>query len=174
MQPFATLKLDVHFLPQMKAQDSRIILKIIYKWLVTGNLQGKTYARLMYCPVLESTNISSPIFTNNGTLTTAPVSTVAGFDPPATRFHFSNSQLKKLNEIWRRRRWNRGEEVGKEGPHDWNLLKSQMSPVPFGIQTLPHSFIVANTMDKSEKVHFLFNFCIPLMKMQRRRFQMSH
>lgn len=38
----------------------------------------------MYCPVLVSTNISSPVFTNNGTLTTAPVSRVAGFDPPGS------------------------------------------------------------------------------------------
>jgi hypothetical protein len=48
----------------------------------------------MYCPVLESTNISSPIFTNNGTLTTAPVSRVAGFDPPANKISF----LKQLAE----------------------------------------------------------------------------
>lgn len=41
-----------------------------------------TYARLMYCPVLVSTSISSPMFTNRGTFTTAPVSSVAGFDPP--------------------------------------------------------------------------------------------
>jgi len=47
---------------------------------------------LMYCPVLVSTKISSPILTNNGTLTTAPVSRVAGFDPPANKIAF----LKQL------------------------------------------------------------------------------
>lgn len=36
----------------------------------------------MYCPDLVSTSISSPIFTKSGTLTIAPVSRVAGFDPP--------------------------------------------------------------------------------------------
>lgn len=47
------------------------------------------YARFMYCPVLVSTNISSPIFINNGTKTTAPVSRVAGFvPPPAITFPF--------------------------------------------------------------------------------------
>jgi len=39
----------------------------------------------MYCPVLESTNISSPTFTKSGTLTTAPVSSVAGFVPPVNQ-----------------------------------------------------------------------------------------
>ena len=64
---------------------------------MTGNLQGKTYARLMYCPVLVSTKILSPIFTNNGTLITAPVSTVAGFDPPANKilFHKQLAREKK-------------------------------------------------------------------------------
>jgi hypothetical protein len=40
------------------------------------------YARLMYWPVLESTKTSSPKFTKEGTVTTAPVSSVAGFVPP--------------------------------------------------------------------------------------------
>lgn len=58
----------------------------------------------MYCPVLESTNISSPIFTNNGTLTTAPVSRVAGFVPPANKISF----LKQLAR-------ERGRKTGKMG-----------------------------------------------------------
>ena len=33
-----------------------------------------------------------------------------------------------------------------------------MSPVPFGIQTLPHSFIVANTMDKSDTSTLFIQF----------------
>jgi len=40
------------------------------------------YALFIYCPVLESTRISSPMFTKEGTVTTAPVSRVAGFVPP--------------------------------------------------------------------------------------------
>lgn len=39
----------------------------------------------MYWPVLVSTSISSPMLTNKGTFTTAPVSRVAGFEPPATK-----------------------------------------------------------------------------------------
>lgn len=52
------------------------------------NSKSKTHALLMYCPVLVSTNISAPMLTNNGTLTTAPVSRVAGFVPPVTRNSF--------------------------------------------------------------------------------------
>src|SRR5918999_5004098 len=39
-------------------------------------------ARAMYSPVRVSTLFFSPISTNSGTLTTAPVSRVAGFLPP--------------------------------------------------------------------------------------------
>jgi hypothetical protein len=66
--------------------------------LVTGELWCKNHARLMYCPVLVSTKISSPILTNNGTLTTAPVSRVAGFDPPANKIAF-------LKQLASERRW---------------------------------------------------------------------
>lgn len=45
------------------------------KWL-------HTLTRFMYWPVRVSTWMESPIFTNRGTLTPAPVSVVAGFDPP--------------------------------------------------------------------------------------------
>jgi hypothetical protein len=48
------------------------------------------YARFIYCPVLESTRISSPTFTKEGTVTTAPVSRVAGFVPPTK---YSNSMI---------------------------------------------------------------------------------
>lgn len=44
----------------------------------------------MYIPVLVSTKISSPMLTKSGTVTTAPVSTVAGFDPP-THIHQTSS-----------------------------------------------------------------------------------
>ena len=39
-------------------------------------------ARETYSPVRVSTLITSPICTNNGTRTTAPVSSVAGLPPP--------------------------------------------------------------------------------------------
>lgn len=58
------------------------------------NLGQEAYARLIYCPVLVSTNISSPIFTNSGTLTTAPVSSVAGFDPPDRKVSDFRSKYK--------------------------------------------------------------------------------
>lgn len=65
---------------------------------MTGNLLNRDYARLMYCPVLVSTRISSPILTNNGTLTTAPVSRVAGLDPPAKQDFISQTvtQIKEM------------------------------------------------------------------------------
>jgi hypothetical protein len=62
----------------------------------------------MYCPDLVSTSISSPIFTKSGTLTIAPVSRVAGFDPPpAIIFHLQlvlqvnarQRAIKKHNRI---------------------------------------------------------------------------
>ena len=57
------------------------------------------YARFIYWPVLESTRISSPTFTKDGTVTTAPVSRVAGFVPPTKvqqehYFNFHNSIRK--------------------------------------------------------------------------------
>ena len=48
------------------------------------------YALFIYCPVLESTRISSPTFTKEGTVTTAPVSRVAGFVPPTK---YSNNMI---------------------------------------------------------------------------------
>ena len=49
----------------------------------------------MYWPVLVSTSISSPVLMNSGTFTTAPVSSVAGFDPPAIHYDFENARTEK-------------------------------------------------------------------------------
>jgi len=50
----------------------------------------------MYWPDLVSTIISSPIFTKRGTLTIAPVSSVAGFDPPpVNQISFTVSSTRK-------------------------------------------------------------------------------
>jgi len=45
----------------------------------SSNLKSSSilHARFMYCPVLESTRKSSPAFTKEGTVRTAPVSRVA-------------------------------------------------------------------------------------------------
>ena len=48
------------------------------------------YALFIYCPVLESTRISSPTFTKEGTVTTAQVSRVASFVPPTK---YSNNMI---------------------------------------------------------------------------------
>ena len=48
------------------------------------------YALFIYCPVLESTRMSSPTFTKEGTVTTAQVSRVASFVPPTK---YSNNTI---------------------------------------------------------------------------------
>jgi hypothetical protein len=51
----------------------------------------------MYDPARVSIIISSPIFTNRGTCMTPPVSTVAGFDPPAIQ---SETTWKQFLKVW--------------------------------------------------------------------------
>jgi len=59
-----------------------ITIKKVVRKFYSDYIFSSYYTLFMYSPVLVSILILSPMFTNKGTCTTAPVSTVAGFEAP--------------------------------------------------------------------------------------------
>lgn len=82
------LQLHNSVIPQRKKKRKKKAKTLCWEDSIQQKLP---YARFVYWPVRVSTKISSPVFTNNGTFMTAPVSRVAGFDPPAICILFTQT-----------------------------------------------------------------------------------
>lgn len=82
-----SLNSNIAYFAYTYKNDYNIALSVLIRFVDT------VHARFMYIPVLVSTKISSPMLTKSGTVTTAPVSTVAGFDPPIHIHHTSSLDI---------------------------------------------------------------------------------
>lgn len=123
-------------------------------------IKWKTYfTRETYSPERVSTLITSPICTNSGTLTTAPVDRVAGLPPvPAVspfrpRVGFNNFQLNEVRRSYRDR-------LTVPQGHD------AFSPVQQPFSVIAYRFLVSSQLFESGVIHKVPELTVAIQESQ--------